>query len=59
MRIETLSCENCGTVVAANVLEGERVMKCPGLDCESVLAFEDLPRETQRWLLDKRDRYRM
>lgn len=43
MRIVTVTCPECGTVVAGNVLEDRRVMKCPGLDCEHVLRFEDLP----------------
>jgi len=42
MHIITLTCPDCGTIVAANVLEAERRTKCPGLDCERVLAFEDL-----------------
>ena len=42
MRIITLTCPNCGTIVAANVLERERVMNCPRLTCDEILAFEDL-----------------
>ena len=43
MRIITHSCPACGTVVAANELESNRVMKCPGLGCQEALRFEDLP----------------
>ena len=59
MHITTLTCPNCGTVVAANVLESERVMKCPGLDCEEVLEFEDLPETEQEYFLEHRQRYRI
>jgi hypothetical protein len=59
MEIFTLSCPTCGTVVAANELEQRRRMKCPGLDCEKVLAFEDLPAEEREHFLEHRDAYRM
>lgn len=59
MRIETLSCPNCGTVVAANVLESHRVMKCPRVGCESVLRFEDLSEDIRDHYVEHRDRYRM
>jgi uncharacterized radical SAM superfamily Fe-S cluster-containing enzyme len=59
MHITTLTCPNCRTVVAANVLESERVMKCPGLDCEEILRFEDLPEAEQEYFLEHRQRYRM
>jgi hypothetical protein len=42
MRIVTYTCPACGTIVAGNVLESNRVMKCPGLGCERELAFEYL-----------------
>ena len=42
MRIITLRCPSCGTVVAGNVLEDRREVKCPGLDCKEVLRFSDL-----------------
>lgn len=50
MDIITLDCQNCGTVVAGNVLEDERVMKCPRVNCDTVLRFEDLT-ETDRTTL--------
>jgi len=42
MRIVTLTCPNCGTIVAGNVLERERVMNCPRITCDETLAFGDL-----------------
>lgn len=59
MRIETLTCPDCGTVVAANVLEAERTLKCPGLDCEHVHRFEDLPEDVREHYVDHRERYSM
>lgn len=59
MRIVTLSCPDCGTVVSGNVLERNRVMKCPGLDCEEVLRFESLSEADRTHLVDHRERYRM
>lgn len=59
MRIITTTCPECGTVVAANELESNRVMKCPGLDCEYVLRFEDLDEEAREHFLDHRDRYQL
>lgn len=57
MRIVTLTCSQCGTVVAANELEARRVTKCPGLSCDAVLRFEDLPRADREHFLEHRDRY--
>lgn len=59
MRIITHTCPTCGTVVAANELEDERVMKCPGLGCEAVLRFEDLSEADREFFLENRDRYRI
>lgn len=59
MHIVTLTCPDCGTIVAANELEDHRVMKCPGLDCETVLRFEDLPEADRAHVIEHRDRYRM
>jgi len=42
MRIITLSCPTCGTIVAGNVLERRREMKCPGKECDTVFRFADL-----------------
>lgn len=59
MRIITHSCPDCGTVVAANELEEHRVMKCPGLGCETVLRFDDLPADARDHVLENRDQYRL
>lgn len=59
MKIITLSCSDCGTVVAANELEEKRQMKCPGLSCESVMHFEDLPSEDRSYFLENKDHYRL
>ena len=59
MYIITHRCSDCGTVVAANELERHRVMKCPGLSCEAVLQFEDLPTKDREHFLDNREQYRM
>jgi uncharacterized paraquat-inducible protein A len=57
MKVYTLTCPDCGTVVAANELESSRVQKCPGLDCENVLRFEDLPEEAREHILDHAEKY--
>jgi hypothetical protein len=59
MRIITHTCETCGTIVSANELESNRVMKCPGLDCESVLRFNDLSDEEQEFFVDHADQYKL
>ena len=59
MKIITLNCPNCGTVVAANELESKRVMKCPGIDCGEVLRFADLPDGDQNHFLENRDSYQI
>lgn len=59
MNIITHRCEECGTVVAANELERRRVMKCPGLDCEEVLRFDDLPEDEQNHFLENREQYQI
>jgi len=55
----THSCPDCGTVVAANELEADRVMKCPGLGCEAVLRFDDLPADAREYFLEHRNQYRL
>lgn len=57
MRIITHSCPDCGTIVAANELESNRVMKCPGLGCQTVLRFGDLPEDAREHFLENRERY--
>jgi len=59
MRIITHTCPACGTVVAANELEDNRVMKCGGLGCQEVLRFEDLPEEDREHFLENRDQYQI
>jgi uncharacterized paraquat-inducible protein A len=59
MRTITHTCPSCGTIVAANVLEENRRMKCPRLDCENVLRFDDLPSEAREYFLEHRERYRL
>lgn len=57
MKIITHTCPGCGTIVAANELERRRVMKCPGLACDEVLRFADLPHDDRDFFLENRDRY--
>lgn len=59
MRVVTLTCPECRTVVAANVLEERRVMECPGPDCDRRLRFDDLDEDDRRHFLEYRDQYRM
>lgn len=59
MRIITLTCGQCGTIVAANELEATRVRKCPGPECENVLRFEDLPEQSRQFFLENREQYRI
>ncbi len=59
MRIITHDCPDCGTVVAANELESNRVMKCPGLHCEAVLRFADLSEKDHEFFLEHREQYQM
>lgn len=59
MRIITLTCSDCGTITAANVLETHREMKCPGLECGRVLRFADLSGDEREHVLENRSRYTM
>lgn len=59
MHIITHTCQECGTIVAANELESNRVMKCPGLDCQAVLRFEALPADAREHFLENRERYQI
>jgi len=59
MRIITHTCPACGTIVAANELESNRVMKCPGLGCQEVLEFDDLPKDARDHFLENRERYQI
>jgi hypothetical protein len=59
MRIITLTCSDCGAVVAANELEDNRVMKCPGLGCDVILRFDDLPESDREHFLKNREKYQL
>jgi len=59
MRIITHACTDCGTVVSANELESNRVMKCPGLHCDNVLRFAELPSEEREFFLDNIEQYQI
>jgi len=59
MRVITHTCPICGTIVAANVLENNRVMKCPGFRCQEVLRFEDVDRDAREHFLENLDRYQI
>ncbi len=59
MRIITHACPTCGIVVAANELERRRVMKCPGLDCQAVLRFDDLDEAERKHFLENREQYQI
>lgn len=59
MRIITHTCPACDTIVAANELETNRVMKCPGLSCEEVLSFDDLSEDEREHVLANLERYRI
>jgi hypothetical protein len=59
VRIITTECPDCGTVVSGSVLERRRVMKCPGLGCEAVRRFDDLPESDREYIVSNLDKYRM
>ena len=58
MRIITHACPDCGTIVAANELEANRVMKCPGVGCETVLRFQYLAESDREHFLENKEQYR-
>lgn len=53
MRIITTTCPNCGTIVSGVLLEEERVLKCPGYQCQETRRFEDLSEAEQEYLLER------
>lgn len=59
MRIETRTCPDCGTVIAGNVLLVDRAITCPGLNCDAVHEFADLPTDVRRHYEAHRDAYRL
>lgn len=57
MKVYTLSCPDCDTVVAANELESNRIQKCPGIDCNTILRFEYLPAEARDHIINNAEKY--
>lgn len=57
MRIITYTCPDCQTIIAANVLENHRIMKCPGIECENTIRFDDLSDDEQRYFLENIEKY--
>lgn len=53
MRIVTLTCSDCGTVVAGNLLLEARSARCPGVDCDAILRLEQLPEDEQAILREQ------
>lgn len=59
MRNITLTCDECGSIVAGNVLEKRRRVACPGVDCSETLHFEELSNEEQHHLVAHADKYQI
>ena len=59
MHIVTTTCFGCGTIVAGNVLEEHRTLKCPQIDCDAVLRFDDLPETDRQNILQNKERYQL
>ena len=59
MRIITLTCRDCGTIVAANELEQQRSMKCPRFNCDAILRFDDLPAQARQHILENGERCKL
>jgi hypothetical protein len=59
MRIITHTCDACGTIVSANELESNRVMKCPGLNCQEVLRFDEIAKHEREYFLEHRERHQI
>lgn len=57
MRIITLACENCGSIVAGNVLERNHRVSCPDPDCENTLRFTDLSELDREFLIENAKTY--
>lgn len=43
MKISTIRCTKCGTIVAENVLDEVRELECPRIGCEETLRLEHPP----------------
>lgn len=59
VRIVTLECPVCGTILAGNVLEDRREIRCPGLGCREVLRFGDIPEADREYLSSNSELYRL
>ncbi|MFB6108564.1 MAG: hypothetical protein ABEJ82_06965 [Haloplanus sp.] len=59
MRIITLTCPDCDTVVSANELEQQRVMNCANYECDAVLRFSDLSESDREHFLEHKERYEL
>ncbi len=57
VHITTLTCEKCQTIVAGNVLEERREMKCPRTGCDAILRFDDLPVSAREIMLEDHEEY--
>ena len=58
MRIDTLTCSECGSIVAGNVLESDRIVPCPNSNCQEIFRFDDLSEDAQENLINNRGSYR-
>jgi phage FluMu protein Com len=59
MRIITLECDDCGSIVAGNVLERYYRVDCPGVNCDCIYVFDDLSEEERTYLREHSEEYRM
>ncbi|QGX96478.1 hypothetical protein EI982_17680 [Haloplanus rallus] len=57
LRIITHRCDRCGTIVGGNVLERNRTLKCPGLNCSRVHEFRELPADDREYLTSQTETY--
>ncbi len=59
MQIITYTCPECGTIIAANVLESERIMKCPKAGCSNIVRFTDLTDEEQEYVVENKEEFEL
>ncbi len=59
MQIITYTCPNCGTIIAANVLESERIMKCPKSGCSNIVKFTDITGEEQEYVVENKEEFKL
>lgn len=59
MRIITITCPECETIVAGNILESNRVVKCPRANCNTVLRFDSLPESDRQHILQNQEQYQI